>query len=352
MIKQYAARRHYRKEGFALDISFVIPCYRSEQTIERVVTELFEVMQSHAPSMRFEIILVNDSSPDRVMDRIAALCERHTNILGIDLSRNFGQPSALLAGYAYTRGDHVCCIDDDGQTPVEMVFPMLEKLKEGYDAVFADYTGGKQHTRFRNLGSRVNQKMAEIVYHKPKGMTVSSFVIMRRYIVEQMMRYRNPFPNNSGLILMATGRVASIPAVHRKRIAGTSGYTVRKLIGLWTNSLFNFSIIPLRISMALGVISMLIGFVLAILFTVNKIANPSVPMGWTSSIVVLLLLGGIILIMMGIIGEYIGRVFLSINNVPQYVVRRVYGLPPDPQGAGERAQAAPLPEEKTEAYIK
>lgn len=303
-------------------ISFVIPCYRSEHTIEGVVNEIEATMEALAKEKgySFEIILVNDCSPDNTMGTIRKLCEEKAYITGIGFARNFGQHAALMAGLRQSSGDYVVCLDDDGQTPADEVGKLLEKLEEGYDAVYAKYEH-KQHSGFRNLGSKVNELMTRILLEKPKELYISSYFAVKRFVVEDMIRYENSYPYVIGLVLRTTKSITNVVVNHREREEGTSGYTLKKLFGLWFNGFTAFSVKPLRIATCLGVISAVLGFVYGIYTIIKKFINPAVPMGFSSMMAALVFFGGMIMIMLGLIGEYIGRIYISMNNSPQYVIK-------------------------------
>ena len=300
-------------------LSFVIPCYRSERTIEGVVHEIKKTMSMHKND-EYEIILVNDCSPDNTLDVIRKLASENNNIIGIDMAKNFGQHAALMAGMRETTGDYVVCLDDDGQTPADEVYKLIDKTKEGYDVVYASYPS-KKHSLFRNFGSRVNSKMTEWLLGKPKELYISSYFVAKRYVVDEMVKYGNPFPYVIGLVLRTTKHITCVPVTHREREEGTSGYTFSKLLNLWINGFTAFSVKPLRIATVMGLISAFFGFCYSIYALINKLCNPAAPMGWTSTIIILLMLGGMILAVLGLIGEYIGRIYISMNNSPQYVVR-------------------------------
>lgn len=303
-------------------ISFVIPCYRSEHTIEGVVNEIEVTMESLAKEKgySFEIILVNDCSPDNTMGTIRKLCEEKAYIKGLGFARNFGQHAALMAGLRQSSGDYVVCLDDDGQTPADEVGKLLEKLEEGFDAVYAKYEH-KQHSGFRNLGSKVNELMTRILLEKPKELYISSYFAVKRFVVEDMIRYENSYPYVIGLVLRTTKSITNVVVNHREREEGTSGYTLKKLLGLWFNGFTAFSVKPLRIATCLGVISAVLGFAYGIYTVVKKFINPAVPMGFSSMMAALVFFGGMIMIMLGLIGEYIGRIYISMNNSPQYVIK-------------------------------
>ena len=300
-------------------ISFIIPCYRSENTLPHVVAEIDEKMRS-LTEYEHDIFLVNDCSPDGTMEVIRKLCKEHDHIKGIDFARNFGQHSALMAGLRHSDGDYVVCLDDDGQTPADEVDKLLGKLEEGYDAVYARYDH-KQHSAFRNFGSKVNELMTRIMLGKPPALYVSSYFAVKRFVVEDMIRYENSYPYVIGLVLRSTGNIANVSVNHRERESGTSGYTVKNLLGLWLNGFTAFSVKPLRIATGMGAISAVIGFLYGIYTIVKRMINPNVPLGFSSTMAAIVFFGGMIMLMLGLIGEYIGRIYISLNNSPQYVIR-------------------------------
>lgn len=300
-------------------VSFVIPCYRSEQTIGKVVEEINRTM-AVMEQYRHEIILVNDASPDATFRVIQELCERQKNVCGVNLARNFGQHAALMAGFGYAKGDIVVCLDDDGQTPADEVGKLLAEVEAGADVVYARYAH-KQHSGFRNLGSKINELMTRVMLGKPKELYISSYFAAKRFVVEEILRYENPFPYVIGLVLRATKNITNVDVEHRERMSGTSGYTLGKLFGLWFNGFTAFSIKPLRIATVIGVISACCGFLYGIYTVIKKLINPAVPVGFSALMAAMVFLGGVILLMLGIIGEYLGRIYISMNNSPQYVIR-------------------------------
>lgn len=301
-------------------ISFVIPCYCSEHTIKPVVEDIFTAMEEFQNQYTFEILLVNDCSPDLTYQTIRMLAEEHENVFGFNLSINFGQQGALMAGFANCSGDIVICLDDDGQTPPSEIGKLIRKYQEGYDVVYAKY-GNKKHSFFRNFGSRVNDKMASLFMGKPNDLYVSSFYLARRYVIDEILKYPNPYPYILGLILRTTRNIANVEVEHKERLEGESGYTMRKLLGLWLNGFTAFSIVPLRISTVLGIATSFFAFLFLIYTVIHKIITPSVPVGWSSMISVLLLVSGVMMCMMGMLGEYIGRMYISLNRSPQFIIK-------------------------------
>ena len=300
-------------------VSFVIPCYRSEHTLENVVAEIHKTLKD-MEQYDYEIILVNDCSPDGTWAVIRRLCQENSLIKGIHFARNFGQHAALMAGLRQSAGDYVVCLDDDGQTPADEVGKLLDKLEEGYDAVYASYAH-KQHSLFRNLGSKVNELMTRIMLEKPKELYISSYFAVRRFVVEDMVRYENSYPYVIGLVLRATKNITNVEVNHRERQEGSSGYNLKKLLGLWFNGFTAFSVMPLRIATCIGCLSAAVGFLYGLYTIIKRLVNPQVPMGFSSTMAAIVFFGGMIMIMLGLIGEYIGRIYISLNNSPQYVIR-------------------------------
>lgn len=302
-------------------ISFVIPCYRSEKTIESVVNEIRDTVREYSKKQfDYEIVLVNDSSPDGVWNVIKGLVQSDSKIKGICLAKNFGQHCALMAGYSASVGDYVVSLDDDGQTPASETFKLIEKLEEGYDVVYGYYRHSSQHL-FRRLGSYVNKKMAEAIIGQPKTLNTTSFFVMRRFIVDEISRYPHPFAYISGLVFRATRSLGNVEVQHRRRLDGESGYTLSGLISLWINGFTAFSVKPLRAATLIGIFCALVGLLAGVFVVYQKLMTPEVPVGYTSLLASLLFIGGMIMLLLGLIGEYVGRIYISINHSPQYVVR-------------------------------
>lgn len=301
-------------------ISFVIPCYRSQQTVSAVVGEITSIAEIQK-GYDYEILLVNDGSPDAVWSVIQKLAEKNSRVRGISLAKNFGQHSALMAGYAHCEGDYIVSVDDDGQIPLEVLPKLVEKLEEGYDAVYAYYEQEVKKSPMRRFGTWMSRSMSRMMLASPKGLRSSSFFIARKFVIEEMLKYENPYPYLPGLVLRTTNNVSCIPAVHRNRIAGSSSYSFVKLLSLWMNGFTAFSILPLRLAELIGIFCSVSGFLGGIFVIVRKLRNPAMLMGYSSTIAVIFFIGGVIMLLLGIIGEYVGRIYISINRAPQYVVR-------------------------------
>lgn len=300
-------------------VSFVIPCYNSARTLEKVVQEITDVMKN-TQNYSYEIVLVNDCSPDDTFEVIRSICSKRDDICGVNLAKNFGQHAALMAGFHYVHGDIIVCLDDDGQTPAGEVGKLLDKMKEGYDVVYAKYEH-KQHSAFRNFGSRINELMTRVMLNKPKELYISSYFAAKRFIIDEMIEYTNPYPYVIGLVLRTTNKIANVEVNHREREIGTSGYTLGKLFTLWFNGFTAFSIKPLRMATAIGVFVAMSGFIYGIYTVIRKLVDPNIVIGFSSLMSAIVFIGGMVMVMLGIIGEYIGRIYISLNNSPQYVIR-------------------------------
>ena len=306
-------------------ISFVIPCYRSGETLPGVVKEIRDTM-GKLNGYAYEIVLVNDCSPDDTFEVIKKLCGENNNITGISLAKNFGQHGALMAGFHYAKGDITICLDDDGQTPAEEAGKLIEAIEKGADVVYARYVH-KHHSGFRNFGSHVNEVMTRIMLGKPKDLYVSSYFAARRFVVEEIIRYEHAYPYVIGLVLRTTKNIVNVEVKHRDRWAGTSGYNLRKLFGLWFNGFTAFSVKPLRIATVSGGVFAGLGFLYGIYTIIKKIFihPPGLVTGFSALMSVLVFMGGMLMLMLGLVGEYMGRMYLSMNRSPQYVIREMAG---------------------------
>jgi polyisoprenyl-phosphate glycosyltransferase len=303
-----------------MKVSIVIPVYNGAKSIEQLVNVIFEQLHNR---IDLEIILVNDFSTDESWGKLVSLQKKYTNeLIVVDLSNNFGEHNAVMAGYHYCQGDYIVNIDDDFQNPPSEILKLLDKIQEGHEVVYSVYSE-KKHSFFRNIGSKLNDKVANIMLKKPHNLYLSSFRIISASLLQQIIRYEGPYPYIDGLILKATSKISQVGVTHNPRSNGNSNYTFVKLIRLWSHMFFNFSITPLRIATILGGIFSLFGFLGAIVFIVEKLFNPELQIGWASLMVSVFTLSGIQLFMMGIIGEYVGRIFLSQNKMPQFVVHQV-----------------------------
>ena len=299
-------------------ISIVIACYRSENTIESVINELVSCLESRQ-EYQYEIILVNDGSPDNTWEVLKRIAEKYSRITVINFSRNFGQHNAIMAGFRETRGDYIIGLDDDGEHDPNNLFKLVDKLQEGYDYICAEYE--ENRSAFRGFGTKMNSLMAEILIGKPKGINLTSYYIMRRFVVEEIINYNRPFPYIAGLLLRVTSNMATVPMERRDRISGSSGYTIGKMLKLWINGFTAFSVKPLRIATGLGALTAAAGIIWAVVLILEKLFIRDFVAGYISTLVVQVLFSGIIMIILGMIGEYVGRIYMCINMSPQYVIK-------------------------------
>ncbi len=306
--------------------SIVIPCYQSSHTIRSVVEKTSEEME-RLERTPFEFILVDDFSPDGgdTIRELKAVAEEYDNVTSIALAHNVGQHNALICGLHYTSGDVIILMDDDLQTHPSQLNTMLNGLDEDHDVVYGYYPD-KKHSGFRKFGSWFTHMSVRILIGKPKDMKTSSFVVMRKYVRDSIIQYPAHYTQMQGLILrtVSSKRIASVPIQHFDRAYGESGYTIKKLLGLWSN-IAGFSIVPLQMSKRMGVFISSVGFLGIVILLIRKLIKSTKIVGWTSTMMTIIFFAGIILLTLGVVGEYVGRMFLTMGNYPQYVVRETYG---------------------------
>jgi len=298
-------------------VSVVIPVYNAVGTVQPLVEALHREL---AGQCELEVVLVNDGSRDRSDEVCRSLARAHPWIRFVNLARNFGEHNAVLAGLAHCSGDCAVIVDDDFQNPPSEVIKLVRRLRDGYDVVFARYDV-KQHHPLRNLGSRFNNAVASVMLRKDRRLYLSSFKGIDRFLIDEILKYRGPYPYIDGLILRVTDSYATQLVEHRPRESGDSNYTLGKLVHLWMNMFTNFSILPLRIASIMGLVVAFLGFLGAILVVLERLRRPDLPVGWASVAVIVAVLSGVQLFSLGMIGEYLGRLFLKDNGSPMFVVR-------------------------------
>lgn len=302
--------------------SIVIPCYKSSETIRKVV-EMTSAKLDEIGRKEYEFILVDDYSPDggKTLEVLKTLAADYSFVKVISLARNSGQHNALMAALNYASGDYIIAMDDDMQTHPSQLPLLLEEIEKGYDIVYGYYPE-KKHSPFRNFGSFVNHMTVRILIGKPKNMRTSSYWVIRRFVRDYVVQYQSPYTHMQGLFLRTTRNISCIPIQHFQRESGQSGYTFKKLIQLWSN-IMGYSVVPLRMAAYFGYFFSALSILGAIVIIIRKIVNPAMQMGWPSMMVALCFFGGLIMLFLGLIGEYLGRMFLGMNRNPQYVVREV-----------------------------
>jgi undecaprenyl-phosphate 4-deoxy-4-formamido-L-arabinose transferase len=301
-------------------LSFVIPLYHSAETIGPLVKriEALTVAGGH------EIVLVNDGSKDgtdAVCRRLVA--EAQVPIVYVEHARNFGEHNAVLNGWRHARGKHLVNLDDDGQNPPEEAVRLWEHaVATGLDVVFGHYEV-KQHSAWRNAGSWFTNRMTDWALEKPPGFYLSSFRCVTALVAREAAANGGPLPYIDGLILQVTQRIGSLEVRHDERRAGASGYTLRRLVRLWLSAWINFSVLPLRVATGLGLVLATAGMVFLGVVAWMWWRGTGPDYGWGSLMAGLLIFSGTQLVLLGLIGEYIGRMFLTVNRRPQSVVREV-----------------------------
>lgn len=305
--------------------SIIIPCYKSSKTIETVVDNLRYEMDKMGRK-NYEIILVNDCSPDQgeTIRKLEFLAKKYCFVKVIDLAKNVGQHNAVMAGLRSASGEIIISMDDDMQTrPCELP-KMFDAFDEGYDVVYGYYLT-KREGIIRRIGSWFNQFCARYFLRKPSDVTSSSFWIIRKYIKDSIIEYHGPYSYLLGLILRATNNIKSVVVEHYEREYGNSGYTFKSLFKLWSN-LIGFTARPLHTAVHLGMMSASGAFLAIIVIIFRKVVDPGLTVGWASTIVAIFFALGVLLIFMGVIGEYIGRMYLQVNGEPQYVIKNKIGF--------------------------
>lgn len=304
-----------------MSLSIVIPVYNSENTLNIVIDD---ILMSDFNKRELEIILVNDYSTDKSKKVCESLFKNHKFIKYIELSKNFGENNAVMAGLKYCTKDYVIIMDDDGQHTSSEALKLYNAIcANNDDVVYADYKITKQFY-LRKLLSNINLKFCEIFIGSPRGIKLNSFKCFNNFILCNILKYNGPYPYLDGIISRSTSRISKIKIDHKKRLFGKSNYNLRKLFYIWTNIYTNFSLLPLQITIYIGLLTSLVGFIFGIIALYEKIILSHVPSGWTSLAFLICMFGGVQLISIGVIGEYIGRVLHSVSHKPQYIVREQF----------------------------
>ena len=299
-------------------VSIVIPCYNSEHTIGKVVELAIEEFNK-LEKYDCEFVLVNDYSRDGTWNSIAALAEEHPNVKGINLAKNFGQHNAIMAALNYTEGDLIIGMDDDMQNHPSQIPQFLDKMEEGYDIVFGVFKERK-FSAFKNLTGAVSRFLLWHLLDRPKDIQMSSFWCCRRYVRDEVVKYDGYNTFLQVLFFRTTHNIANIEIEHFEREVGSSNYNFRRGLNLFLSCL-NFTVIPLRAATFFGTLFSAAGFIGAVVVLVRKLLDPTIAIGWSSLMCAMLVFFGIAFLMLGIIGEYLGKLMLNINKTPQFVIR-------------------------------
>ena len=308
-------------------LSFIIPCYRSENTINLVVSEIIETVREK-PQYDYEIICVNDFSPDDLYKNLKELSSSNPNIKIINFAKNMGKHAAILAGYHYAKGKIIINLDDDFQCPINELWRLIAPLEqEDYDISTAKYLLKKQSI-WKKIGSYFYYLTTSFIYNKPKSLRFENFSAMKRFVMSEIINYKNPYPNLDGLVFRITHNISQVEMHLRDRADNNvTGFTFFRNISLWMSSVTSFSIKPLRISNFIGILFALIGFSYGLFIIIKKIIiGPEMPTGFPSILASILFSSGIIMILLGIIGEYVGRIYISINSAPQFIIKNTINI--------------------------
>jgi polyisoprenyl-phosphate glycosyltransferase len=300
-----------------IDLSIVVPVYRSEAMLPQLVNQIRNVLEKS--KYRFEVLLVNDCSPDGSWRVIQDLAKTSPFVRGVSLRKNFGQHNATMAGLRFARGAIVVIMDDDLQHPPASILSLAKQIENGADVCYTNYRGRK-HALWKILGSRLNDKMATWLLKKPKGLYLSSFKAISKNIVDEILSYDGPYTYIDGLIIASTNSITSIDIDHQIRWSGKGNYNIRRSLSLWLKMAMGSSIVPLRFATITGFSFSIISALVFMYVIVERLSDPQIQPGWTSLIATVLLIGGVQMFFLGIIGEYVGRIYIRLNRYPQFVI--------------------------------
>lgn len=301
-------------------ISIIIPVYNGQNTIQNLVEDITKTLKQ---DFKFEIVLINDGSKDNSEQSCIDLVNKYDFINYLSLSKNFGEHNAVMAGLNNCIGDYAVIMDDDLQHSSEALLKLIKKgleEKNKYDVIYTSFNK-KEQIFFRNFGSKINDLFANIVLKKSKNLYLSSFKFFNRFVINEIIKYKSPFIYIDGIIHEITNKISSVNVEHKKREKSKSGYTISKLIQLWLRMLTGYSILPLRASSLVGIIMVCFGFILSLITFFEKIFYDNTPTGYATMLIIVIFFSGTILVVLGLLGEYVGRIFLTINNKPQYIIK-------------------------------
>ncbi|OFX46465.1 MAG: glycosyl transferase family 2 [Bacteroidetes bacterium GWA2_30_7] len=301
-----------------IEISVVIPVYNSEDNLAELEKRLTQALIN----IKYEIVLINDYSKDSSWDVIFKLTTQNKNIVGINLMKNFGQDNAIMAGLNVAQGNYIVIMDDDLQHSPFDIIKLYEECKKGYDVCYANFTKKKQ-ALWKNIGSWLNGKVSETIINKPKYLYLSPFKVISKQVIDEVIKYHGPYPYVDGLIFSITSNITQIDVEHHKRFEGKGNFNFFRSVTVFLKLATSFSVIPLRISSFIGFGVSLVGFMLAFYYLYQYLFSDNIVEGWTSLIVIILILGGLILLSLGLIGEYLGRTYLNLNKKPQFTIKHI-----------------------------
>lgn len=303
-----------------MKISIVIPCYGSSGTVRSVIMEIITTINKKN-NVAYEIIAVNDKSPDNVWNVLKEIAIENKNIKLINLLNNTNKNGAIMAGLANVSGDYIVICDDDGQSPVKKIWDLIKPLtKENIDVSVAEYIKYKQSI-FKRIITFLNKKTLELFCGVPKNIRFTNFIAIKKNIIDVMLKTNNSNTYLEGLLFKLTKNIVNVKLEEENRISGKSSFTTKKMMNMWLDEMTEFSIRPLRIASVLGAIIAFLGFTYGIVIIFQKILNIVTVEGYSSIMATILFIGGMIMMILGIIGEYVGRIYINVNNIPQYIIK-------------------------------
>lgn len=304
-------------------LSIVIPCYNSAKTIRKVVETSMEAI-GKIENLECEFVLVNDYSRDDTEKVIWQLAREYPNVKGITLAKNFGQHNAIMAGLHEAEGDYIMGMDDDMQTHPSQIPAFIDKMQEGYDVVFGIYRKRKFNF-MKNLLSKIASFIMWHMVERPKGLEASNYWCCSRYVRDELIRYDGYNLYLQILFYRTTANIANIEIEHFSREEGKSNYNFMKSLKLFM-TFMNYTVVPLRMATIIGTLLSAAGFIATAVVFVRKLLDPEITLGWSSLMCVIMLLFGFVFLILGVIGEYIGKLILNISRTPQYVIRKTINI--------------------------
>lgn len=324
------------------NVSVVIPVYRGSESLPILIPRLVEVLQHQG--YPFEIVCVHDCGPDDSLQVLLKLAERYAELTVVALSRNFGQENAILAGFRYVKYDVVVCMDEDLQhDPADVPRLVAELVQKNLDVVFAKFTE-KNRSVSRRFGTWFNDYMMRKAIQKPKALALTSFLVLRRFIVDSIQEYAGPYPYLAGLYLTYSSAVGNLELTEHERPHGNSSYNFRKLMGVWVNGLVNFSILPLRAVFFGGLLAVAISIIATAVLAINRVLDPNLPLGWTLVMITIVAFAGVQSLAIGLLGEYIGRILMIGTRKPAFSVRTVIARDAGHSGTARTSTRASEPD--------
>ncbi len=298
------------------EISIVIPVYNSEGNLIELARQVHDALAE----ISYELILVNDGSKDASWEHIVQLCRQNNHVIGVNLRKNSGQDNAIMAGLSYATGNYTVIMDDDIQHSPYDIITLYDECRQGYDVCYANFLK-KNQALWKNMGSWFNGKIADVLIDKPKHIYLSPFQIIRKEVVDEVLKYKGPYPYVQGLLLQTTNNVTQIIIEHHERYKGKSNFNLFRSISVFVKLATSFSVYPLRIASLLGFFVASIGFGLALFYLFEYFLTDHAVEGWLTLVLINLIIGGLVLASIGLIGEYMGRMYLSLNSKPQYTIK-------------------------------